>query len=70
MVRIFDAVTGEDITNRHNIECLGGATLRRALQSLGLPVSGTKRQQARRLDEWGYTAAQIKDQYGYRETKD
>lgn len=68
--RIYDGVTGEDITDVWNIQYgCNGATLRHALRSLGLPTSGTKRQQARRLVTAGLTAQQVNARYGWRARK-
>ena len=63
--RVFE--DGEDITVLHNIQYgCNGSTLRHALKSLGLPVSGTKRQQARRLVALGLDSRQVNEQYGWR----
>src|SRR5690606_22335973 len=67
--RIFDAGTGEDITEFHNLTCRSGATLRHACTSPGLPASGTKRQLARRLVGAGLTVDEVEARFGWRARK-
>lgn len=55
-----------DITEASNIRCSSAPTLRAALEALGLPVSGTKWQQAHRLADAGLTAREIEDRFGWR----
>lgn len=68
--RVIDALTGADITAEWNLSCENGSTLRDALTLHGLPVSGTKRQQARRLLAAGVTHEHVREHHDWRARRD
>ena len=61
----FD-MDGNDVTARDRLKCASTPTLRDALETRGLPVSGTKAQMAQRLLDIGMTAERLEDEHGWR----
>lgn len=64
--RVIDGATGKDITDEWNLACENGTTLRDACALHDLPVSGTKRAQARRLLAAGVTHEHVQEHHGWR----
>jgi hypothetical protein len=63
--RAYDG-NGVDVTEWTRMAEQNGTTLRHALTTHGLAVSGTKRQQAKRLAEAGVTAEHVLERHDWR----
>ena len=57
---------GNDTTARESLQNASAPTLRAALEGCGLPVSGTKAQQAQRLVDAGMTRDQLEAHFGWK----
>lgn len=64
--RTYSLVSGQEISEPLRISEQNGTTLRHALKGHGLPVSGTKRQQAVRLANAGVSAAHVETWHTWR----
>ncbi len=63
--RAYDG-NGVDVTEPTRLAQENGDTLRHALKAHGLAVSGTKRQQAKRLADAGVTSEHVKERHNWR----